>query len=293
MDWTADVDPFEAPEGRWCHPSTNLVLDFHGDPAAADLCVLSEGNHNMALRETLQRFQARMPPPAAYFYATTPPGPILTLLARGRLQIGNLVLSVSPHVFIGPPEVLDRLAAEGRVSDHRPFVRNQGNVLLVRKGNPKGIASVEDLVGKGATVFLSNPETEGASHRAYAATLAALSGDPAFLDRIDAVFGERIHHREAPASVAAGAADAAVVFHHLALHFTRLFPGVFEIVPLGGTVDRPEPLPGNVVGLTHAGLVGDGGRFGGAFFEFLLSETVADIYRRHGLLPLRGRGGPS
>ena len=129
--------------------------------------------------------------------------------------------------------------------------------------------------------------------RAEVADVTDPASRGAFLDRIDAVFGERIHHREAPASVAAGAADAAVVFHHLALHFTRLFPGVFEIVPLGGTVDRPEPLPGNAVGLTHAGLVGDGGRFGGAFFEFLLSETVADIYRRHGLLPLRGRGGPS
>jgi hypothetical protein len=227
-----------------------------------------------------------MPEPNGIFYATTPPGPILTLLAKGRLQLGNFVLSVNPHLFIAPPQVLDRLVAEGHMDRHRPFVRNQGNVLLVKKGNPKKITAVGDLKRTGITLFLSNPETEKASYGSYRDTLVNLSGDGAIEKRLNIVYGERIHHREAPAAVMHAKADAAVLFYHLALYFCRCFADQFEIVPLGGSAQHPEPLEGNRIGRTHLGLIGDGGAFGQACLDFLMTEDVRAVYHRHGLVPL-------
>ena len=98
-----------------------------------------------------------------------------------------------------------------------------------------------------------------------------------------AVRGERIHHREAPEAVAAGRADAAIVYYHLALRYVRIFPDIFDLVPLGGTASRPEPPQENCIAAIHMALVGDGGRWGAALMEFLLSRTVAAIYARHGL----------
>jgi hypothetical protein len=210
----------------------------------------------------------------------------VALLRRGRLQLGNFVLSVTPHLFIAPPQVLDGLVEEGYMTDHKPFVRNQGNVLLVKRGNSKGITGVDDLKRPGITLFLSNPDTEMASHRVYRDTLINLSGDPEIEGGLNIVYGQRIHHREAPEALMRGQADVAVVFYHLALHFTRRFPNEFEMVPLGGTTEKPDPRPGNHLASTHVGLIGAGGVHGESLLDFLTSKAVQAIYRHHGLIPL-------
>ena len=286
MDWRTGRYASGEDVHRWQHTGSNLLLDFHGDPARAELVIFSDGNHHMALREVLGRFGRETSGLNEIFYATTPPAPIVTLLEHGKLLLGNFVLSVAPHLFIGPPRVLDRLTETGHMACHRPFVRNQGNVLLVKRGNPKKIAGVNDLERPGVTVFLSNPDTETASHRSYRDTLTNLSGDPAFESGLRIIYGQRIHHREAPVAVATGRADAAVVFYHLALHFTRRFPGEFEMVPLGGTVEEPDPCEGNCIATTHVGLIGDGGPYGRTCLDYLGCEAVQTIYRHHGLIPL-------
>lgn len=286
MDWSPVRDDFGDDLSQWQHAGSNLLLDFHGDPTTAELVIFSDGNHHMALKEAIRAFGSISSGTKGVFYATTPPGPIVSLLKKRRLQLGNFVLSASPHLFIGPPHILDNLLEEGHISGHQPFVRNQGNVLLVKRGNPKGITSTEDLKRPDVTVFLSNPKTEAASHRGYFDTLVNLSGDEKIAASLRIVYGERIHHREAPEAVAGGRADAALIFYHLALYFTRCFPDDFEIVPLGGTAQRPEPFEGNPVAHTHVGMVGNGGPFGRAFLDFLASDHVRTIYLHHGLIPL-------
>ncbi len=295
LDWPEEQAGGDAPFFPWDQPGSNICLDFHGDPCNAQLAVFSDGNHHMALRDCLDLFLRQSKGLSRIFYATTPPGPIVGMLRNGGLQLGNLIIRVFPHVFISPPEILDHLIADGFMSEHVPFVRNQGNVLLVKKGNPQKISNASDLMRDDVRLFLSNPETEKASFRAYYNTLKAMaparSADPDSLDdkiaKGQVLFGERIHHREAPQAVADGRADVAVVFYHLALRYVRIFPSLFDIVPLGGTVSEPQPAAGNSIGLTHAGIIGDGGEWGGAFVRFLLTRPVSEIYTRHGLIPVR------
>jgi len=83
--------------------------------------------------------------------------------------------------------------------------------------------------------------------------------------------------------VASGIVYAAIVYYHLALRYMRIFPEDFDLIPLGGAVNVPDPEPGNVVGFTHAGLIGDGGPWGRRCLDFLFSSPVADIYAQHGL----------
>lgn len=273
----------------WSHPGSNLCLDFHGNPVTAKLVVFSDGNHHMALMETLQRFCKENPDIGDIFYTTTPPGPLVQWLQQGGLQMGNLRLSLQPHVFISPPHILDKLKDEKYISGHRPFIRSRKNVFIVRKGNPKNIRSVADLTRDDVRLFLSNPKTETPSYKTYIATLKQLATNEGvaldFLnneksDRI--VYGQCIHHREAPQAVADGIADVTLVYYHLALRYTRIFPELFEIIP--SAEESEKPAKDNCVALIHASLVGNGGPWGQTLMDFLMTDTVTKIYAYHGLL---------
>lgn len=290
LDWPEERAGGDTPLPRWSQPDSNICLDFHGDPRNAQLIVFSDGNHHMALQECLDLFLNQHPSLTAIFYTTTPPGPMVKMVKAGGLRIGNLIIRAAPHVLISPPHVLDNLVAEGLLSTHLPFMQNRGSVLLVRRGNPKNILKVADLARRDLRLFLSNPESEAVSHRGYTDTLQglaaaegialSLSGEP---NGPEVVYGERIHHREAPQALADDRADVAIVYYHLALRYVRIFPALFDMVPLGTTALNPQPVPGNVISRSHAAIVGDGGRFGAEFLRFLSSEAVGDIYEHHGL----------
>ncbi|MEE8352144.1 MAG: substrate-binding domain-containing protein [Rhodospirillales bacterium] len=271
---------------------SNIVLDFHGDPDRARLVVFSDGNHHMALEESVATFVAANPEVEDVFYATTPPGPLLSALKKGVLHLGNLSLSVRPHVFIGPGDILQKMAADGLLESHAAFTESRGNVLLVRKGNPKAIEGVGDLMRGDVSIVISNPQTEKASFQVYCKTLVALAEEAGLngqkMKSLLAGGGDRvcysttIHHREVPQILASGAADVAMVYYHLGLRYSRIFPDVFNFVPLGGTHDNPDPGPGHEITCYHIGMVGDGGEWGRVFADFMAGDAGA-IYERHGL----------
>ena len=207
------------------------------------------------------------------------------------MRLGNLTLSIKPHLFISPPHVLDRLQAEGYVRSHRLLARNLGSVLLIRKENTKAITGIKDLMRDDVRLFISNPDSESVSYQGYRQTLEAMAekqgiDSEAFVKSVfgpTVSWGHRIHHREAPEAVAAGLADVAIVYYHLALRYTRIFPDCFDFIPLGGTKTHPVPCQQNRVAAIHMGLIGDGGGWGADLMAFMQSPTVADIYRQHGL----------
>lgn len=68
------------------------------------------------------------------------------------------------------------------------------------------------------------------------------------------VASSRIMHRDIPYALCHDEADAGVIFYHQAVFVkeTLAITGCnLEIVPLGGTVADPQPLPGNRIGTLH------------------------------------------
>jgi len=295
LNWPTETVTMRAPADQWCHRESNYVLDFHGDPINAQLVVFSDGNHHMALVDALRAFYRENRDVRDIFYATTPPYPILKILREGAIRIGNLCLSVRPHVFISPPGVLSRLQEDGFLQNQRVLARNQGSVLLIARDNSSKIESVADLMRPDVRLFMSNPETEKVSYQGYRRTLEGvaerrgLDADSfcgaVFGDTV--VWGQCIHHREAPEALAGGIADAAIVYYHLALRYTRIFPNLFDFIPLGGTKERPAPYPENVTADIHMGLIGGGGQWGRKFVTFMQGRQAADIYAAHGLVHYR------
>lgn len=65
------------------------------------------------------------------------------------------------------------------------------------------------------------------------------------------VASSRIMHRDIPYALCNNEADAAVIFYHQAIYIKDALAATgceLEIVPMGGTVANPQPLPGNKVG---------------------------------------------
>jgi hypothetical protein len=291
LDWPLEAASPSEPARRWSQPASNICLDFHGDPITAGLVVFSDGNHHMALEASLQTFREKHPEVGDIFYATTPPSVIVNLLTNGQLVLGNLTLSRLPHVFISPPGIMRKLEIDGYVDSHRVFMQSRGNVLLVRKGNPKNIRSLADLARDNVRLFISNPVTEKASYDVYQETLLGMAAesDRAAIEALLAepsprlVHGERIHHREAPQSIHSDQADVAMIYYHLALRYTRIFPEHFELISLDGVADNGRVDPNNITTPYHIGLVGDGGQWGAEFLAYMFSDTVTDLYAEHGL----------
>jgi len=93
-------------------------------------------------------------------------------------------------------------------------------------------------------LFVSNASTEKASHIGYRNTLVNLAKRKGLQsDKLEnwidkgssrIRFGQSVHHREAPQALFENQCDVAILYYHLALRFTRIFPELFELIPLGG-----------------------------------------------------------
>jgi len=293
LPWPAEAARYPHDDVRsFLAPGSNLVLDFHGDPLAAGLVLFSDGNHHMALEASVRAFLAANPQAVDVFYTTTPPAPLVDALKGGGLVLGNLRISRKPDVFIGPDNILDGLVEEGWMTGHVPFAASRGNVLLVRKGNPRDITSVADLLADDVTLTCSNPVTEKASFAVYRETIANLArqagiDEDAIVTKLSVagpgtVHSQIIHHREVPELIAAGRADAAVIYYHLALRYTRIFPDIFEFVDIGGILSG-QPATGHPTTRYHVGLVAGGGQWGEHFVSFMQGPTAQQLYAEHGL----------
>lgn len=293
LPWPEELATNSPDIARWHHAGSNLCLDFHGDPLQAGLVVFSDGNHHMALQATTEHFVREFPAVREVFYATTPPHVLLDGLQQGAIRLGNLTLSRMPDVFISPLPIMEKLRINGLVEEIKPFMQSRGNVLLVRKNNPKRISKVADVLRSDVRLFMSNRETEKASFEVYYQSLALLLQEAGAkrkdLDNKLAagtpqmIYGQAIHHREAPQALYADKADVAMVYYHLALRYTRIFPDYFEFIVPGGDRQNPQPGPANLTTTYHAALVNDGGEWGSRFLSHLRSDAVREIYQSHGL----------
>ncbi|MBI4965631.1 MAG: substrate-binding domain-containing protein [Desulfomonile tiedjei] len=249
-------------------PSSNTLHDFHAQISSCELVLSTEGNYYPALKDMwplfLDKFQDQ--PLRNWFYTTSPPVALQQLRNR-NLQIGNLYAKCRPQVVVATEKVIRKLQEEGFAEGEAySLYQDQGCVILVKRGNPKGIRSFWDLARADVRYVSPNPQLEPGAFENYAGTLYGIAsndtnppGDMTPTRLIDRIFngasgnplkwlaGPRIHHRDVPWSVACGKGDAGLIFHHLGLYAKETFPERFDIIPLGGTVSDPKPLKGTIV----------------------------------------------
>ncbi len=270
LEWPPDR---QATHPDLSDPTSNVLYDFHADLSSCDLAFSTEGNYHPALRDLWPLFLAKFTdrPLANWFYTTSPPVALDQIASQG-VQIGNLLATCRPSLVVATQRVIEKLLKAGYTEGQAyPLYQDRGAVILVKKGNPKHITSVWDLGREGVHLVTPNPEKEPGAFENYLGTIYGIAAqDPHPLggiqakDLINSIFngagrdpykwlaGLRIHHRDLPWSVAYGRADAAVILYHLGLYTQQTFPNLFDLVPLGGTIAEPRPLPGTLIGTRYA-----------------------------------------
>ena len=273
--------PFDYPD---LTGQANVLDDWHmqTSPDDWDLLVSTAGNFNRFLNVFYRQVYLPANPVVSagqWGYSTSPPVAIPQLDNGGRLTFGNMEIRGIPMVVMGPNSIMNAVVNGGyNDGEQAKILSNFGNVLLVPAGNPKNIREIWDLGREKVRVVTSNPETEPGSFGNYSSSVfhiafrevEAATGDIDLATRrasrlFNSIFnaknnarrkkwlvGDRIHHRDVPQALANREADVGLMFYHLAQTAIEANPGLFEIVPLGGTVENPEPLLGNRVATMQA-----------------------------------------
>ncbi|MEM7066022.1 MAG: substrate-binding domain-containing protein [Cyanobacteria bacterium P01_B01_bin.77] len=286
--WLREGDTDVIPQRSFDYPDltgqANVLDDWHMQTSRDDwdLLVSTAGNFNRFLNAFYRQRYLPVNPLVAngqWGYSTSPPVSIQQLNNGGRLAFGNMEILGMPMVVMGPNSVMNAVVDGGYADGEKQKVlSNFGNVLLVHKGNPKNIEDIWDLGRTDVRVVTSNPQTEPGSFGNYSSSIfhIAFREVEAKTGNIDEaarqasrlfnrifnregnglrrkwVVGDRIHHRDLPQALADNEADVGLMFYHLAKTTIEAHPDLFEIVPLGGTEEEPQPLPGNRVATMFA-----------------------------------------
>jgi hypothetical protein len=291
------------------NPISDTLYDLHGRMDSCDLVLSTEGNYHMALRDIwpvfLDKFSGDPLHNAVY---TTSPPVVVPQLQAGTVQFDNLSVDCRPSVAVASKRVIDKLVAAGATAGAAlPLYQDRGDVILVKKGNPKHIRTIWDLGRPGVRMVTPNPDVEPGAYGNYLSTIYNIAKSDPHPPRgwtaeklIDVLYngrsgdpykwlaGPRIHHRDEPWSVAHGKADAAVILYHLGRFTKESFPDTFDIVPLGGTADNPQPLAGTKIGVRYVvALKGDWSpkqkKAQEALIAVLQSDTFTQALNDHGL----------
>ena len=306
LEWPADTGNQEP---SLSEPTANLFNDLHAEISQCDMVLTTAGNYHMALKELWDLYLRKFPTddPLRNWYYTTSPPIAKQQITNSLVQFGNVTARCRPHIAVGPKKLIDSLVHAGfTMGDAVPISKTRGNVLLVKKGNPKHVSTIWDLSRNDMRVITPHRSLEAGSFALYANSIYDIAkydhNPPSGMtakDLFDTIFngassdpekwlsGKRVHHREIPWSIAYGKADAAVIFYHLALHAVTTFPALFDIISLGGTITEPKPVSGNHTEILYAI------RIQGNWTEkqHIATEKLMELFQSHEFTHILGKHG--
>lgn len=199
-------------------PDIDNVPDLHGNPLGAGLVLFVGGNQFFVMPKLIAGFERLHPELAGHiFFETLPPGVLRKqMLNHDTVTLGNLTISIAPDIYEAGAAALEELQKDGWV-DHVVAYASNDLQILVLSGNPKHIATLNDLAKKDIRVAMPNPEFEGVAKQIQA-SLTKAGGDElatkVYQTRVadGGVFLTQIHHRQTPMRILRNQSDAGVVW---------------------------------------------------------------------------------
>jgi ABC-type molybdate transport system substrate-binding protein len=265
-------------------PGIDNVPDLHGELNNPDLVVFFAGNQFMVVPELIDSFRAVYPKYQRIFVETLPPGILAEQIDKGSLVIGNLKITVIPDVFTAGETRINESKAKGWFDETASYAKNR-IAIMVYKGNPKKVYTLEDLSKPEIRVSMPNPKWEGIGGnivKAYNNVGGKVLEETIMVKKVKAstTFLTHIHHRQTPVRIMKGESDAGPVWYTEA-YFQKM---------IGNPIDMVEiPTKDNVVGTYVAGKMKNAPHQEAAkdFFNFLQSEKAGAIYKKYGFLPVK------
>jgi len=263
-------------------PQIDNVPDLHGDIVDPQLVVFFAGNQFMATAELMDAFRLEHPDVRRIYWETLPPGILARQIEEGAIVIGNLRIAITPDIYTAGGKRIRQFEEQKRFDRVEQYAQNR-LAIMVRKGNPKKVLSLNDLGRDDVRVSMPNPAWEGVA--ALITNSYKNAGGEQLVDRImqekvkdGTTFLTHIHHRQTPLRIMMGESDAGVVWYTEA-QFQKM---------IGNPIDFVEiPAKQNMTGMYFAGLFKNAPHAQAAreFMDFLMSEKAQAIFRKYGFLP--------
>jgi len=200
------------------------LADFHGDLTDPKLALYVGGNYFFAMAPLVQAFEANHPDyKGRIFWETIPPGLLVEQLkAHGRITCGNMTWTVKGDAYFAGMRAVKGLIGQGLLAAPAIAYATNKLTIMVRKGNPKQIASLADLARPSLRLAMPNPEFEGVT-RQIKASLGKAGGDALTKAVYETKVADgstvltRIHHRQTPLFLMQDIAAAGVTWQSEAI----------------------------------------------------------------------------
>ena len=273
---------------KFYSPSGEFVTGEAAFKAAPDAAMVLwvAGNQFFAMDDVIHGFQ-KASPGVSVALITLPPGMVVDAIKANGWIFDDATYAGRPDLYasVSLGHLLS-LHKDGLMDDYMTYMHNE-LVLMVAKGNPKNIKSIDDLVRPDVLTSLPNPLNEGIMQFYFRRVLEQhglwqkisagkeCSGCATTANN----WFTAVHHRETPARILAGQSDVGVVWKTEALE--ALHEGyAVEIVPLPADqsmVNEVFYAMGPLIQPRHP-------KQAEAFIRFLQSPDGQDAYARHGFV---------
>ncbi len=261
------------------------VPDLHGDVNNPDLVVFFAGNQFMVVPDLIKAFREEYPQYKRVFVETLPPGILLDQIEQGAIVIGNMRISLKPDIFTAGKGHIAQIQREKDLFGETVNYARNRLAIMVYKGNPKHITSLQDLGKPDVRVSMPNPHWEGIARIIIGSYKKA--GGEKLVDQImekkvkeGTTFLTHIHHRQTPMRIMEKESDAGPVWYTEAF-FQRMIGN-----PVG-LVEIPAKVNTEVVYTAASLKDAPHPQAAKAFLKFLGSKKASELYQKYGFMPVK------
>lgn len=261
------------------------VPDLHGDINHPDLVVFFAGNQFMVVPDLLKAFKEEYPQYKRIFVETLPPGILLDQIKQGAIVIGNMRISLKPDIFTAGKGHIAMIQKEKHLFSETVNYAKNRLAIMVYKGNPDHITSLEDLAKPDIRVSMPNPNWEGIA-KIIIRTYRKAGGQKlvhAIMDekvKAGTTFLTHIHHRQTPIRIMEKKSDAGPVWYTEA-KFQMMIGNPIGVVLIPAKVNTEVVYTAAALkDAPHPQAARD-------FLEFLSSKKSMEIYRKFGFMPVK------
>ncbi len=266
-------------------PGIDNVPDLHGDINNPDLVVFFAGNQFMVVPDLLKAFKEEYPQYKRIFVETLPPGILLDQIKQKAIIIGNMRISLMPDIFTAGKGHIEEVQNKDHLFSSTVDYAKNRLAIMVYKGNPKNITSLNDLAKPEIKVSMPNPNWEGIAKiiiRTYKKSGGEDLVNAIMVNKVkdETTFLTHIHHRQTPMRIIEKKADAGPVWFTEA-DFQKMIGNPVSLVEI--------PAKDNIIVTYTAASLKDAPHPKAAedFLKFLKSKKSSEIYQKFGFMPLK------
>lgn len=260
------------------------VPDLHGDINNPDLVVFFAGNQFMVVPDLIKEFKKEYPQYKRIFIETLPPGILLNQIEQGAVIIGNMRISVKPDIFTAGEGHIKQIQKEKHLFNETVNYAKNRLAIMVYKGNPKNVTSLNDLAKPDIKISMPNPHWEGIA-KIILRSYKKAGGENLVSEIMDkkvkagTTFLTHIHHRQTPIRIMERKSDAGPVWFTEA-NFQKMIGNPVELIKIPDKINTEVVYTAaSMKNAPHPNAAKD-------FLNFLKSKKGQEIYKKFGFMPV-------